>query len=141
MAIVVKNASNISAKWSTRAQAATQDYVNGTAGVSQAQPAIDAVSTWQAAVASPTAAKMFTTGLQASGDSGWQNGVKNKGAARYGPGVQAGAAKYQSGVAPYIAALQNLTLPPRGMRRSAQNMARVQSVVTAMIQVKTGGAS
>jgi hypothetical protein len=135
----VKDVGTIAAKWSTRAQAATQDYVNGTAGVQQAEPAIAAVNTWQQAVASPAAATDYTKGLTKSGDAGWQAGVKNKGAARYGPGVQGAQAKYSSGEQPYLQALSNLTLPPRGLRRSPANMARCQAVVTAMQQVKTAG--
>jgi hypothetical protein len=137
----VKDIGTISAKWSTRAQAATQDYVNGTAGVQQAEPAIAAVGTWQQAVQSPTAATAYTKGLTASGDAGWQAGVKAKGATRYGPGVQGAQGKYSQGEQPYLQALSNLTLPPRGLRRSPQNMARVQAVVTAMGQVKTAGAA
>jgi hypothetical protein len=138
VAIKTKDVNTISTKWATRAQAATQDYVNGTSGVSQAQPAIDAVTTWQQAVNDPNAAKSYTKGLSASGDAGWQAGVKNKGAVRYGPGVSAGTSKYAAGEGPYLAALNNLNLPPRGLKRSAQNMARAQAVVTAMGAVKTG---
>lgn len=137
----VKDIGASATKWTNRAQAAAQDYVNGVNGAQQAEPAIAAVSTWQAAVQSPTAAKMFTTGLQKSGDAGWANGVKTKGATRYPQGVQGAAGKWQSGFSPYASTLASLNLPPRGVRRSAQNMARVQAVVQAMANVKTGSAS
>jgi len=136
----IKDVGTLGKKWSMRAQAAVADYTAGAQGALQADAAIAAVGTWQQAVASPNAAKSYTTNLAKSGDAGWLAGVQTKGAARYGPGVAAGQNKWQAGVQPYLSALSSLALPPRGLKRSPQNMARVQAVVTAMANVKTGGA-
>lgn len=139
MAMHIKDPSTLAQKYSTRASAAATDYATGVANTSgQASAAAAAVATWQAAVNSPTAAKAFVTNLNKAGDAAWQMGVKNKGASRYAQGVQAGASKWATNVAPYFAALSSLTLPPRGLRRSAQNFARVQAVDQALATVKTG---
>jgi len=137
----VKDTSSSATKWATRSAAAAQDYVNGASNAQQAEAAIAAVGNWQASVSSPTAAKMFTAGLQKSGDAGYVAGVKNKGATRYPQGVQGASSKWQAGFAPYAQVLNSLTLPPRGVRRSPQNIARVQAVVNAMATAKTGSAT
>jgi len=136
----VKDPGTAATKWSTRAAAAQTDYTTGAQGADQATPAAAAVATWQAAVNDPTSAKRFVMGIQAAGNAGWLAGIQQKGAARYAQGVGTAAAKtkYQTKVTPYFQALQGLTLPPRGLRRSAQNFARVQAVDQALAAVKTG---
>jgi len=138
MAIKIKDVGTLGKKWATRAQAAVTDYTAGAQGAQQADAAIASADTWQQAVSSPTAKNLFVKNISAAGDAGWLQGVQTKGAQRYGPGVAAGQNKWQTGVQPYLQTLSNLQLPPRGLRRSAQNMARVQAVVTAMGQTKTG---
>lgn len=139
MAIRVKDPGTLANKWATRAQAAVSDYTAGVQSAQQAGPAAASADTWQQAVTSPTAKALFVSNLNAAGDAAWQQGVLTKGKDRYAPGVAQGKGKWQNGVQPYLQALQSLQLPPRGLRRSAQNMARVQAVVTAMANVKTGG--
>jgi len=139
MPITMKDPNSLAQKYSTRASAAAQDYANGVAATTgQAAAAAAAVATWQAAVNSPSAAKAFTTNLQKAGDAAWQMGVKNKGAGRYAQGVQNGATKWATNVAPYFSALSALSLPARGLRGSAQNISRVQAVDTSLHNVKVG---
>lgn len=140
MAIKMKDPSALAAKYSSRASNAATDYANGVASTSgQASAAVSAADTWQASVTAPSAKAQFVKKLNAAGDAAWQAGVKNKGASRYPQGVQTGAPKWAANVAPYFAALSSLTLPPRGLRRSAQNYARVQAVGNALAAVKTAG--
>lgn len=140
MAIKIKDPGTLAAKYSQRSQNAAQDYANGVMQASgQAAAAVASADTWQASVSSANAKASFVKNLNAAGDAAWQAGVKNKGASRYGPGVAAGASKWATNVAPYFSALASLTLPPRGLRRSAQNFARVQAVDNALAAVKTGG--
>jgi hypothetical protein len=136
----MKDPSALAAKYSARASNAATDYANGVASTSgQAAAAAGAADTWAASVAAPSAKAQFVKNLNKAGDAAWQAGVKNKGAARYPQGVQTGAAKWASNVAPYFSALKSLSLPPRGLRRSAQNFARVQTVANALAAVKTAG--
>jgi hypothetical protein len=143
MAINIKPVAQLSQKWVTRSQGASADYVAGasTAKTSQSAAAAASVATWQQAVNSPEAAKRFVANLNAAGDAAWQNGIKVKGAARYAPGVAAAQNKWASNVSPYLQALASLNLPPRGLRRSAQNLQRVAAVDQALAAVKTGGAA
>lgn len=140
MPIKMKDPGTLAQKYSTRASAAATDYANGVASASgQAAAAVAAADTWGAAVSAPSAKALFVKHLNAAGDAAWQAGVKSKGASRYPQGVQTGAPKWATNVAPYFAALASLNLPPRGLRRSAQNFARVQAVDTALAAVKTQG--
>lgn len=142
MALKVKDPSAASTKWANRAGAAQPDYQTGVMNTTgQAQAAVSAADTWQQSVAAASAKTQFIKNLQAAGDAAWQAGVKNKGAARYAQGVSVAKDKYAAKVTPYFAALASLNLPPRGLRRSAQNYARVQAVGTALAAVKTGGAA
>jgi len=142
MPIKIKDPGTLSKKWSTRAQAAQPDYVAGPANarVSQSAAAIAAAPTWQAAVSSADALKRFTGNLAKAGDAGWAAGVANKGAQRYAPGVQAAQSKWQANTSPYLQALSGLDLPPRGLRRSAQNLQRVAAVDAAMVATKAAQA-
>jgi len=138
MAIQIKDPGVLAKKWSTRAQAAAPDFVAGADSpkVSPTGAAAAAGPTWQAAVQSPDALKRFQSHLAKAGDAAWAAGIKGKGAARYGQGVAAAMNKWQANTTPYLQVLASLTLPARGLRRSAQNIARVQAVDAALAAAK-----
>ena len=138
MPIAVANINTIAAKYSTRAQAAVPDYKAGVQAPrrSQSQTAIAAAPTWAQAVQQAATNGTYAKGLAASGDTKWQNNSLNLGAQRYGPGVANAQSAYATGAAPYLTAISNLNLPPKGVRGSPQNIARVQAVDTALQQVK-----
>jgi hypothetical protein len=140
MGIQVKDASMIAAKWSTRAGAASQDYLAGVAAprASQSASAIAAKGVWADSVASAAANDLYAKGLAKSGDGKWQQGVKDKGSVRYQPGVTAGKNNYQTGIGPVLSTLSSLNLPPRNVK--GNNMGRVQMVVDALRKLKTQGA-
>lgn len=135
----LKDAGSYVQKYTTRAAAATTDYVNGVQGATgQAAAAAAAVNKWQQAVASPAAAAAFQNNLTAAGDQAWKNGVQQKGQARYAPGVQAGGGKWANKVGKYFAVLKGLSLPARGLRGSAQNAQISAQVQAALHAAKTG---
>ncbi len=145
MAIKVKDPATVATKWSARAQGAVSDYKAGAASPKQPQAAsaIAAAPLWQQAVAAPAALAAFTSGLNKSGDQGWLNGVNVKGAARYTGGITAGMQKFTTNITPFLQAIASVTLPPKGLRGSAQNIQRVAAIAEALhtlkLQRKGGG--
>lgn len=134
MAIKVKDAGTSAQKWVTNAGNAVNAYKAGIQSPKQSQSgaAIAAAPTWQQAVASPAAASAFTAGLRNAGDTAWQNGALNKGAARYPQGVQLAQGKWQTNTQPYLQTIAGLNLPAKGVRGAAQNYQRVQAVGQAL---------
>lgn len=137
----LKDATAYADKFANRASAAAPDYAAGVnAATGQAAAAANAADKWQQAVTSASAKANFSTNVTAAGDQAWKNGVAVKGQARYGPGVAAGKGKWASKVQKYFAVLKGLSLPPRGLRGSAQNTQISALVVAALHSAKTGGA-
>lgn len=138
MPIAVANVNSIAAKYSQNAQNAVAAYKAGVAAPrrSQSQTAIAAAPVWAQAVQEAATNGRYAKGLTASGDAKWQTNSANLGAQRYAPGVANAQSAYANGVAPYLTAISNLNLPPRGVTGSPQNIARVQAVDTALQQVK-----
>lgn len=126
------SAADVTAKWNTRANAASGDWVNGvnatTVNPGQAAAAqvavfqsnfIAAIPKWQAKVGNMTLAN-------------WQQQTVAKGQARYGPGITAGQTKYQTAITKILAAEKSIvsSLPPRGNR--SQNIQRSVAFQEAM---------
>lgn len=74
----------------------------------------------------------FQKGVAKAGNAKWQDRAAKLGTARYGAGVQVAQGDYEAGFAPYQQAIAGAVLPPRGPRRSPQNLQRVAAVVTAV---------
>lgn len=137
----LKDSSAYADKFANRAGAAVNDYTTGVQGTTgQAAAAAGAADKWQQAVTAASAKASFAANVSAAGDQAWKNGVATKGAARYAPGVQAGKTKWAGAVQKYFAVLKGLSLPPRGLRGSAQNTQISAMVVAALHNAKTGGA-
>jgi hypothetical protein len=137
----LKDANAYAAKFANRAQAAANDYVAGVqASTGQAAAAAAAADKWQQGVSAASAKAAFVANVNAAGDAMWKAGVQSKGQARYGPGVQAGQNKWAAKVQKFFTALKAVTLPPRGLRGSAQNAQISAAVQAALHAAKTGGA-
>jgi hypothetical protein len=132
------NSSAIAKKWATRAGSAGGAYKDGVTSTpkDQAALAIAAAPNYEEGISSAIADKRFEKGLAKSGKAGWLKGASGKGATNYPAGVRLAEADYQSGVQPYLSALDSITYPPRGPRRSPQNIARVQAVMDALGKLK-----
>ncbi len=143
MAIKIKEPGTLATKFANRGQAAVPEYRAGVADPkrSQSDSAIAAAPNWQAAVQSPAALARFTNGLRAAGDAGWKAGALGKGADRYPAGVAAAKGKWQTHVTPFLNTIAALDLPPKGLRGSAANYARVSAVGNALhaLKVSTAG--
>ena len=131
---------NSSARWVRRAASSTQDYADGIASPRTDWHAatIAAAAAQAAGVQAAITAKSFERGVSAAGTSKWARKAAGIGATRFGPGVADAESDYQKGVAPYLAAISNLTLPPRGAKGDPKNLERVRVVAMTLRKLKTG---
>ena len=134
MAVDVKPLGEAAEVWSQRASGASQRY---------ADRAVAAASRWLSNTTG--ASQNYFAAVSAAGvQDRFRRGVAGKGAARYGPRIQAvGQTRYSSGVAgaqqdwqdgfaPYAQTIAALNLPARRPRGDAANYARVQAVGQAL---------
>lgn len=138
MPIQIKDPATVAAKWVKRASASGADYTSGVNNprTDQAQAAAAAAPIWAQAVQDAAARDAFRKGVNAAGSQKWQQMASTIGAQRYPQGVTAAQSNYAAKEAPYLTALANLTLPPRGVKGT--NVGRVQAVVDALRKVKLG---
>lgn len=134
----IKSVDVISKKYASRAGSASADYAAGVQSprTDWAQATSAAATTYAAGVQQAVSNGSFQKGVNKAGTGKWQQKASTLGAQRYSSGVSAAAPSYASGVGPYLQALTNLTLPPRGPKGDPGNINRVAAVATAMRQVK-----
>ncbi len=118
-----RNASQAAAEYASNAEAAGNSWVTATAAASQ---------TFGQAVSAAGVPERFRRGVQRAGAEKYSRKIRDVGASRYGPGVQAAQGDWQSGFEPFAATLASLTLPQRRPRGDPGNLARVQAVMTAL---------
>lgn len=141
MAIATKDIGAISQKWSQRAQSAGPDYAAGVKATTKdwAQLTSQAADNFAAGVTQAVSDGRFAKGVNAAGTDKWRNAAAGKGAQRYPTGVAAGAPAYNAGFAPFLAVIQNTTLPPRSPRGSPNNVQRVSAITQALHAKKIQG--
>lgn len=123
-------------KWANRSSAASGEYASGVQSPKRpwAASAAAAKDVHAQAIQEAIAEGRYEKGINKAGDAAWSQGVQNKGRTRYQQGVTVAQTKYQTGFAPYAAALGGVTLSPRGPK--GQNYNRVQEVGEALRQAK-----
>lgn len=134
----MKTAQSVAQKYATRAGAASGDYVSGAQQTTkdQSSRAIASKKIYQDALTASFTRDAYAKGLQKSGKAGWIDGVVKKGGERYASGVSVSASKYATESAKYDGARAAADNLPRGVKGSAQNLARVSAVVQALRAVK-----
>lgn len=132
---------SVARKWATVTPQRAADYEAGVKDPKARWSAMTlaAVDAWKAGITDAIARNAFHKGVSRAGDTAWAEGAMLKGVARWGPGVQLAEGKYQTGFAPYHAAISRVTLPPRFARRDPRNMLRVAAIVDALKKVKEAG--
>ena len=137
----MKTASQVAQKFVDRASAAAGDYVAGAEQTTkdQSAAAIASKEIYKQALTASFQRDSYSKGLAKSGKTGWLNGVRAKGGARYAGGVSASASKYATESGKFDTARNAASNLPRGIKGSETNLARVKAVVTALRTAKTGG--
>lgn len=134
----MKTASESMSKFVERASASSADYGKGVENTTkdQSQRAIAAKGIWKSALDKAAADDRFAKGLTRSGQAGWKAGVKAKGESNFATGVSVSGAKYAERSAKFDAARASADAMPRGVKGSAQNLAKVAKVVSSLIAAK-----
>lgn len=140
MAIKVKDAATVAAKYRTRASAAAGDYKTGvqSAGGDWEAGARAGEGNYEQGVQEAISKKRYGRGIAAAGASKYVTNAVNLGAQRYPQGVQNAEGAFASGIGPVLTKIASLNLPPRGPRRSPQNQARANMVAAELGKMKDG---
>ena len=141
MAIKVKDAATVAAKYATNAGGAGASYSSGVQNpkTDWAQATAASADAYSSGVQKAISNGRFAKGVAKTGTSGWQAKATSVGASRYTQGVQAGKGNYQTGIAPVLQAIANVTLPPRLPKGDPGNLQRVSAVTTALRSMKVNG--
>ena len=78
------------------------------------------------------------SGIRGVTTRGLQQAIRDKGAARWGPGVRLGQSKYQTNFAPFRDVIERTALPPRRARGDPANIERVTAIAVALHNAKVG---
>ncbi len=142
----IRDTRQLQEKWARKAQQATPDYESGvrqpkTDWQQAAEAARDA---WAQGVQQAVQRNAFASGVRRVGTQKWQSGAVEKGARRYGEGVNVAAQQnaWQQGFEPFAQVIQGTTLPPRGPKGDPRNIERVATMARALREAKvrrTGG--
>lgn len=130
----IKDVSSIARKWADVTPQRSGEYERGVKNPTRdyAANAQAAESAYNAGVQAAIQNGRFKKGVARVGNVKWQSRAAELGTQRYGPGVQAAKGDYETGFAPYQNAIASAVLPPRGPRRSPQNLQRVNAIVQAI---------
>lgn len=138
----MKSASEVAKKWGERASGASEDYKKGALNTTkdQAAAAKAAIPIMKTALIKAIDSGRVAKGLDASGKAGWQRGITEKGASRYGEGVNTptAQARYSQNSGKYDAARNAAANMPRGEKGSKVNLDKVSTVVNALRKEKVG---
>lgn len=137
--VETKSAAESARKWAARSAGATADYVSGSQGkgASWQSGASAAAGTYRAAVSAGDIEAKFRAGIGRAGAGGYEAGVREKGQARYGQGVQQAAPKFSSRIEPVLSAISGVTLPARQPRGSPANLQRVSAITQRLAQLRS----
>lgn len=133
-AIKVKPVGDVADKWAevTPGRSAYYEAGAGIAGSDWEKGAVEAASSYKAAVTAPNIDKLFSGGVKKAGAEKYERKVKDVGAARFGPGVAAAKTDYSTGMEPMLSTIAGITLPARQPRGSAANLQRVSAIADAL---------
>ena len=115
---------------SGRAGAAYKDGIRNSTGWKE--KAIAGEALYAAKVQEAIAAGRRAKALEAVSEEDWKNNAINKGSARIGAGMKAGAGKWEKNWAPYGDTLKGVNLPARTASGMDNLMNRAGAVVQAM---------
>jgi len=128
MAIRIKSADKVTAKYVANAGRAGGDYKEGIENPKRdwMESTVAAESSYEQGVQESITAKRFVKGVAAAGSAKQKAKSVTVGANRYGPGVQAAASDYQKGVTPVLQTIGSTELPPRFPKGDPRNLDRVR---------------
>ena len=140
MAIQVKSAAEVAAKWRTRASGAGADYTKGVQGAGQAWEtgATAGEENFKLAVTQAASEGRFGRGVRAAGSARYVKKAVDVGSQRYGPGVQAAEGDMAAGVAPVLQTIASIDLPARRPKGDPSNIQRSAAIGLKLHAMKVG---
>ena len=134
MALKVKPIEASTTKWTERARSAAAEFaVNAEAAAeSWATGAVNAADTFHAAITAANIKERFRRGVRAAGAAKFARKIRDVGADRFAPGVDAAIQDYRVGAEPYYGVLASLSLSQRKPRGDPANYRRVEEVGKAL---------
>lgn len=140
MAVAIKSASEIAAKWARVTPQRTADYQQGVTNPSKdwKTETKASESRYEAGVAAAITKKRFGKGVDAAGTSKWQEKAIEKGTVRWGPGVQVAQSDMASGFEPFRNVIAGLNLPQKYPKGDPRNIQRVAAIAKALHDKKVG---
>lgn len=134
MAIPVPSPSVVSDKWRARSSSASDEYRQGIENPRRSweDATADATQNWADGVQQAIANDRFGKGVNEAGNAKWERGAIEKGVPRYSQGIIAGREDFERGISEVLDVIGRVTLPPRGIKGSPQNIERVSAVANAL---------
>lgn len=120
------------------ASQASGSYVEGVENPRRdwAEATKEGATNYEMAIQKSIADKSFQKGVVAAGSEKWKQGAIKKGADRYASGVAFAEKAYEEGMAPYISAMESITLPKRYPKGDKRNIARVSKIAETLHEKK-----
>lgn len=105
----------IEARYRTNASAAAGTYVSEATSpeTDWETPTMEAEGDWQEGVARAAEMGFFSAGVRRAGNAKYKERIAAVGESRYRTGVTSGSAEYAEKMAPFLNALEAMTLPPK----------------------------
>lgn len=134
----VKSSAAIAKKWADVTPLRSGDYEQGVKSPRRSweQATSEAAGNYEQGVTAAIQGGRFASGVARAGDEKWRRGAVEKGARRWGPGVQAGQADYAQGFEPYRQVIEGTNLPPRFAKGDPRNLERVRAMSQALHEAK-----
>lgn len=93
---------------------------------------VEGAKNYDIAIQKAIADKSFEKGVKKAGSDKWAKGALEKGKDRYASGVALAKDAYVEGMAPYIAEMEKMDLPPRFPKGDPRNIARVSHIAAKL---------
>ncbi len=141
MAIKIKSASEIAAKYARVTPQRQSEYEEGIQDTSPDEyesATLAAEDIYERGVTDAIRRKAFGKGVRDSGDN-WKEKSLDLGPRRFAEGTAGAADEFAEGFAPFREVIAGLTLPPRGPAGDPKNIERVRAVTEALRKKKVGG--
>ena len=140
MAVAIKSASEIAAKWARVTPQRTADYQQGVEnpGKDWKNETKAAEARYESGVQAAIQKKRFGKGVDAAGTAKWQQKTIEKGTQRWGPGVQVAQSDMAEGFEPFRQTIAGLTLPQKYPKGDPRNIQRVATIAAALHAKKVG---
>jgi len=136
----IKRLDSIREKWARVTPGRTEDYQLGIANPKRdwETEAKAATDRYKEGVDKAHAKGMYGKGVDKAGTKKWQDRSLKKGPGRFAEGVYIAAPDYEKGFAPFHAAIERVTLPPKFPKGDPRNYERVRVIGTALHEEKVG---